>query len=71
MKFPGFQFANQIFKDKQIVEGTSAQAYLVDRRFFSEQAGEAREDFDQAVVEPATDYFRAYHSTEIFHDGAE
>ena len=70
-KFVGFQFANQLFEHKQVVECAAAQADPIDRGFFAQQAREAHESFDQSVVKSAADCFRAHFPAEILDDGAE
>src|ERR1035437_6948217 len=70
-KAAGFQLANQVFEHKQVVERTAAQADPVDRRFFTQQARETHESFNESVVESATDCFRAHLPAKILDDGAE
>ena len=67
----GFQLANQRFEHQPVVERAAAQADLIERRFFSKQAGEPRESLDQPVVKSPSDCFRAHFPAEIFDDGAE
>lgn len=70
-KAMGFQFANQMFEHKKIVERTAAEADPIERRLLTQQASKAAESLDQSVVESATDCFFAHVPAEILDDGAE
>jgi hypothetical protein len=71
LKVKELQFANQVFEHEHVVECAAAQADPIQRGFLAQQAREARESFDQPVVESPTDCCRAHFPAEILDDGAE